>query len=237
MKAALRHTLRWLRHGAALIGLVAVLAAVGLATLPKMRLQAEMWVLERLAQRALDDVDAESATELYSDPGAATRATALDPNTLPAGQAAVARALAKLYRVAPEPVAALVAEAYRIGPKLKLEPNLLLAVAAVESNFHPYIQSGAGAQGLMQIMPGIHRKRLEAEGGPQVAFDPIINLRIGARILHDCVKLRGGSTEEGLRFYLGGGRVGSETSDAYLKKINEIKAPLDQVATGRAAPP
>ena len=52
-------------------------------------------------------------------------------------QAAVAYWLSKKYRVAPEPLSALVAEAYEIGIRTKLDPTLILAVMAVESRFNP----------------------------------------------------------------------------------------------------
>jgi soluble lytic murein transglycosylase-like protein len=51
---------------------------------------------------------------------------------------------------------ALVAEAYEIGTRTKLDPTLILAVMAVESGFNPFAQSPVGAQGLMQVMTGVH---------------------------------------------------------------------------------
>ena len=87
---------------------------------------------------------------------AAERATALNVRDLPSSQAAVATWLARKYKVAPEPVAALVLEAHVLSKKYKLAPNLILAVMAIESSFHPYVQSQAGAQGLMQVMTEIH---------------------------------------------------------------------------------
>ncbi|MEN9420453.1 MAG: hypothetical protein RI988_4074, partial [Pseudomonadota bacterium] len=180
---------RRLRHTLAAVGAVALVGVVVLAAFPTLRVRAELALLEWMTRRAIAEVERELG--VAADPQAAQRAMALDPATLPAPQAAVAQHLAARYRVAPEPVAALVAEAYRLGPKLGLAPNLLLAVAAVESSFHPYVQSSAGAQGLMQIMTRVHRERLEAEGGAHAVFDPLVSLRVGAKILHDCVKLTG----------------------------------------------
>jgi hypothetical protein len=87
----------------------------------------------------------------------------------------------------------------------------------------------------MQIMTRVHRARLDAEGGAHAVFDPLVSLRVGAKILHDCVKLTG-STEEGLRFYLGGYGVDRETGQGYLDRIREIQQPLDQLSPPPRAP-
>lgn len=228
-----RQLWRLVRHALAVLGAAALVGVVVLAAFPPVRARAELALLEWMTQRAIAEVERELG--VAADPGAAQRAAAIDPASLPAPQAAVAAHLAARYRVAPEPMAALVAEAYRLGPRLGLPPNLLLAVAAVESRFHPYVQSSAGAQGLMQIMTRVHRARLDAEGGEHAVFDPIVSLRVGAKILHDCVKLTG-STEEGLRFYLGGYGVDRETGRGYLDRIREIQQPLDQLSPPRVAP-
>ncbi len=164
----------------------------------------------------------------------AERANAIEPSSLPPAQAAVAEWLASKYRVAPEPVAALVAEAHAVSPKVKLPAHLILAVMAIESSFHPYVQSHAGAQGLMQVMGKVHAGRYEAYGGGQAAFDPLVNLRVGAAVLADAIKLKGGSVEDGLRFYLGGDAV---TEDGgYVAKVLAERAQLDQVAAGVKVP-
>jgi soluble lytic murein transglycosylase-like protein len=143
----------------------------------------------------------------------------------------VAEWLAKKYKVAPEPLAALVAESYELSKKTKLAPHFILAVMAIESNFHPYVQSQAGAQGLMQVVTDIHVKRYEAYGGRLAAFDPIANLRVGVAVLADAIKMRGGSVEEGLKFYLGGYSL---TEDGgYVAKVFAEQAQLDGVAAGR----
>ena len=165
---------------------------------------------------------------------AANRATAIALSDLPPAQAAVAQWLGSKYRVAPEPVAALVAEAYAVSPEVKLPAHLILAVMAIESSFHPYVQSHAGAQGLMQVMGAIHARRFEAYGGSDTAFDPVVNLRVGAAVLADAIKLKGGSVEAGLRFYLGGDAV---TDDGgYVAKVLAERARLDQVAAGVKVP-
>ncbi len=205
------------------LGAVTVIVAIILVISPGARHFAQGKLLEWLAARALQEA------QLEGDGRFTSRLVARDLSQVTAGQAAVARPLAQTYGVAAEPVAALVHEAHRIGPALNLAPHLLMAVAAVESNFHPYIQSPAGAQGLMQIMTRIHDKRLQAEGGRIVVFDAIVNLRVGARILHDCIVLMGGSTEAGLNFYLGGGSTESGIGQAYVKRVRDIQHTLDKI--------
>jgi hypothetical protein len=125
-----------------------------------------------------------------------------------------------------------VAEADILTTRYHLSPNLLIAVMAIESNFHPYIQSEAGAQGLMQVMPKIHSKRYDKFGGRAAFLDPVVSLRVGGEILRDCIKLKGGSEGEGLRFYFGGG----PSSDTYIEKVQAEQRRLNLVARGAHVP-
>jgi soluble lytic murein transglycosylase-like protein len=129
--------------GLAMLGL-AVALCVGVAVFrPDVLAQTESVVYEWLRDRQFS---------LWWEPqNTADRATATDLKDIPRKQAAVAAWLATKYRVAPEPIAALVSEAYVLSESTKLKPHLLLAVMAIESSFHPYVQSQSGrAQGLMQ---------------------------------------------------------------------------------------
>lgn len=164
----------------------------------------------------------------------AQRATAMNLQDLPPAQAAVAVWLGRKYKVAPEPLAALVAESHVLAKKNKLEPHFILAVMAIESNFQPFVQSQAGAQGLMQVMTEIHVKRYEPYGGRLAAFDPMANLHVGVAVLVDAIKLRGGSVEDGLRFYLGG--YGLTEDGGYVAKVLAEQALLDLVAAGQKVP-
>jgi len=147
-------------------------------------------------------------------------------------QRSVAQWLGARFHVAPGAIAPLVVEADKLTKEYKLSPNLLIAVMAIESNFHPYIQSEAGAQGLMQVMPVIHAKRYEKFGGKSSFMDPIVSLRVGAEILRDCVKLKGGSETEALRFYFGGG----DASGTYIDKVRAEQHKLNLVAAGVRVP-
>lgn len=212
--------------GLAMVGLSAAASILALWWHPTWLQQAEVGIFNWLRERQV--------LISWLPENTAERATAVDLQDLPRAQAAVAIWLGQKYKIAPEPLAALVAEAHVLSKKYKLAPHLILAVMAIESNFHPYVQSHAGAQGLMQVMTAIHAKRYEAYGGKLAAFDPITNLRVGVAVLADAIKLKGGSLDAGLRFYLGGDAV---TEDGgYVAKVLAEQARLDQVAAGVNVP-
>jgi hypothetical protein len=145
----------------------------------------------------------------------------------------VAYWLSKKYRVAPEPVSALVAEAYDIGAHTKIDPTLVLAVMAVESGFNPFAQSPVGAQGLMQVMTQVHSDKYASFGGKLAAFDPLTNLRVGVKVLQECIT-RAGSVEGGLKYYVGAANI--EDDGGYAGKVMAEHARLQSVAKGQAVP-
>ena len=209
--------------GLAMLGLVVVLGVNVALFRPDILAQTESTVYEWLRSRQFS---------LWWEPqNTAERATATDLKDIPGKQAAVAAWLARKYRVAPEPMAALVAEAYVLSDSTKLKPHLILAVMAIESSFHPYIQSPAGAQGLMQVMTDIHVKKYEKYGGKLTAFDPVTNMRVGAQVLQEYIRMKAGVEEDGLLFYLGGDTLQSDTG--YVAKVLAEQARLDQVAEGQ----
>lgn len=211
----------------ALIGLAVLFAAIVLVTRPELRQVSEIKLFGWLQERQFE------VTGLVSDLLASDRATAADPKELPKQQAAVAFWLSKKYRVAPEPISALVSEAYDIGKQAKLEPTLILAVMAVESGFNPFAQSPVGAQGLMQVMTHIHSDKYQSFGGKFAAFDPLANLRVGVKVLQDCIRIAG-STEGGLKSYVGAANV--EDDGGYASKVMAEYARLELVAQGRQVP-
>lgn len=158
---------------------------------------------------------------------------AADPATLSRQQAVVTQWLSRRYRVAPEPVARLVQEAWQVGQRANLDPHLILAIVAIESSFNPFAQSPVGAQGLMQVMTKIHQDKYEAFGGRLSAFDPVTNLRVGVQVLKECIA-RAGSLEAGLRFYVGAANL--DDDGGYAGKVLSEQQHLQRVAAGQPVP-
>lgn len=218
-------------NGFALLGLAIVFALLALAARPDLRLATEDQLMGWLQSRRPAVAQEPPVEQL--DPTAIERTTAAIPQELPKPQAAVAYWLSKKYRVAAEPLSALVAEAFDLGKKTKLEPSLILAIMAVESSFNPFAQSQVGAQGLMQVMTRVHGEKYESAGGTLTAFDPVTNMRVGVKVLQECIQ-RAGSLEGGLRYYVGAANSGDD--GGYASKVLAETERLRQVIAGRAPP-
>ena len=211
----------------ALIGLAVAFVAIALTARPDLRQAGEEQLMDWLRARQVQMLG------MPIEPEASERATAANPKDLPKEQAAVAFWLSKKYRVAPEPLSVLVAEAYDIGARTKIDPTLILAIIAIESSFNPFAQSPVGAQGLMQVMTRVHTDKYQSFGGHFAAFDPVSNLRVGVKVLQECIA-RAGSVEGGLRYYVGAANLPDD--GGYAAKVLAEHFRLRQVAGGRAMP-
>ena len=218
----------------ALLGLAVLAVTVFAAGRAELREQVEVMALEWLQDRrdasALGDADALVAA---AEPLAVSRATATDPRQLNHQQAAVAQWIARRYKVAPEPIARLVQEAWQVGQRAAIEPTLILAIMAVESSFNPFAQSPVGAQGLMQVMTHVHDEKYEAFGGTHAAFDPVSNLRVGVQVLKECIA-RAGSLQDGLRYYVGA--AAQDSDGGYAARVLGEQSHLLAVAKGQKVP-
>ncbi|WP_312408630.1 lytic transglycosylase domain-containing protein [Comamonas sp.] len=241
LSATISRGLMTMAHNSfALIGLVVAFCALTLVSRDDLRhageAQLRSWLQARTqapADAAVADADV-SAADDAAMMAAVDRATASNPQQLPRNQANVAYWLAKKYRVAPEPLAVLVSEAYQVGKDTKLDPTLILAIMAVESSFNPFAQSSVGAQGLMQVMTKIHTDKYEHFGGHFAAFDPVTNLRVGVKVLQECIE-RAGSLEGGLKYYVGAANL--PTDGGYAAKVMAEHFRIKQVAEGRSNTP
>ena len=65
-------------------------------------------------------------------------------------------------------------------------------------------------------------------GGARIALNPVVNLRVGAVVLKDCIR-RGGSVVEGLRLYVG---AGTGDDAGYGTRVLQEKDRLAQAVRG-----
>jgi len=156
-----------------------------------------------LASAGAEEVAEASATAsppLQASPEAADRSetrAVSDPR-----QQRIARHLAKRFLVSAEAVETVVAAAQEAATRHRLDPLLILAVVAVESRFNPIAESGAGAKGLMQVIPKYHLEKLEEHGGEEAVLDPETNVLVGAAILREYLN-RTGDLTAALQMYNG----------------------------------
>jgi Transglycosylase SLT domain len=214
-------------NGFALLGLAVMFAVLTLTARPEIRQAGEMQLMEWLQSRqdaVIGFMPGNNGNERTVGPIA---------QSLPKQQAAVAFWLSKKYSVAPEPISALVAEAFEIGTKVRLEPTLILAVMAIESGFNPFAQSAVGAQGLMQVMTKVHSEKYQTFGGKLAAFDPVSNLHVGVKVLQECIA-RAGTLEGGLKSYVGAANM--DDDGGYAAKVIAEHNRLLQVIAGRSVP-
>jgi hypothetical protein len=215
----LRNALHLTHHSMAAFGLILVLAMVAVLVKPSWRQAAETQLLGWLQERQSHEVEISPLN----------RVVVADLSELPENQALITDWLSRKYRVAHEPMGALVAEAYRFGEEIGVDPKLILSVMAMESRFNPYAASPVGAQGLMQVMTRVHTDKFEDFGGSLAAFDPHSNLQVGAMILRDTIR-RAGSIEGGLKLYVGAVRTSGQ---GYINRVLSEHDRLLRVAQGQ----
>lgn len=87
----------------------------------------------------------------------------------------------------------------KASKKYNVPVNLLKAIAKAESDFNPKAISKAGAQGIMQLMPGTAK-----ELGVTDPFDPEQNIMGGAKYISSLLKRYNGDTKLALAAYNAG---------------------------------
>jgi len=106
-------------------------------------------------------------------------------------------------------------------------------VIAKESGFNPNATSSAGAQGLMQLMPGTAKLVAKQYGLPYVATklteDPAYNVRLGSAHLGDLIQEFGGSYVLTLAAYNAGPRRSREWVEEHGDPRSAHVDPVDWV--------
>lgn len=210
------------RHSLAVVGMAVVAVTLTFAARPGLQAYASETLMSWLEMRQAASLDISSLAD------GAARATAINLKDLSKDQMAVTQWLSRKYRVSPEPLGALVTEAWVIGERSQIAPTLILAVMATESRFNPFASGSQGGMGLMQIEPEAHSTALTPFGGRLAAFDPLTNLRVGARHLQSLIQ-QSVNIEDALRLYAqDSGQVNDES---YIERVLNEQKQLDKITT------
>lgn len=108
----------------------------------------------------------------------------------------------------------IAAAVLRCSERHGLDPSLVVAVIAAESGARPWVRSGKGAVGLMQVMPHMHRKLSLAGGLTSIET----NVDAGCAILADNIRRLG--EERGILAYFWGSDI---RGAAYLERVEAAR--------------
>lgn len=136
-------------------------------------------------------------------------------------------------------------EIIKSSEEYHVDRNLIAAVIYTESHFNPNAGSGAGAKGLMQLMPstarGVARNIGMSDYADSKIFDPAINIRLGTAYLRSAIDSRDGNIDVALSNYNGGPRVAGRfeiamdrsvlprETDGYIRKVRSVWDIYEQI--------
>lgn len=139
----------------------------------------------------------------------------------------------------------------KYAKEYNIRPNFLCAMIYTESRFHADSVSGAGAIGLMQVMPGtgasIAQELGESDYSPAKLRDPETNIRYGSWYIKGLLDKYNGDTDIAVAAY----NAGSGRADAwkdgrgplpyetvfYIQKVKNIEEEYNKVYDGWADEP
>lgn len=153
---------------------------------------------------------------------------------LSAEEHSVARFLSTRNRLTIERARQFVRYATETATEMRIDPWLILAVMSVESSFDPDAVSSVGAHGLMQVHTRVHADKFIPYGGVGQAFDPRVNIRVGAQILRDYLSIHG-SAAGALKAYVGAALLPNDRG--YGAKVMNEREQLAAIAAGRGSVP
>ena len=129
------------------------------------------------------------------------------------------------YQVPEQKAQKIVREAIRNGKRHDVDPELILAIIAVESMFKERAVSRVGARGLMQVLPRSHKGKIQEIGGTPALFDPAKNIHTGSQILVEYLEDHSGNLRRALLNY--NGSLGKRSS--FPDKVIRIYRSMQRV--------
>ena len=130
--------------------------------------------------------------------------------------------IASNYRISNSNSDLYVSTAYKTAFELGLDPHLILAIMAIESRYDPNARGAGSATGLMQVVTRVHSKRFAPYGGVHRAANPVVNIKIGATILKELIKQKGGSVERAVKAYAGGNGGYNSKVMVHYRKLKAV---------------
>jgi len=174
--------------------------------------QGERRVVDQLVALA---PQSDGAIPASADAGETGADNEMSPSILSPRMRGALDSVSRRYRVSAAPLVPVFAAAEAAGREHRIDPLLIVSVIAVESRFNPFSESVMGAQGLMQVVPRFHQDKLPDGADEQAIFDPVLNVRVGARILKDSIR-RNGGVVPGLQQFAG---AADDPEQRYATKV------------------
>lgn len=119
-------------------------------------------------------------------------------------------------KVKQEKARVIVSDSYAHGISKGINPEIILAMMKVESNFKSNARSIVGAVGLMQVWPKWHKDKLK---GRNASLDKV-STEVGTSVLKDCLDKHKQNMYKSLNCYSGGG------GQKYYKKVMKYNLDL-----------
>jgi len=185
--------------------------------------------IDRVATAIIDDVRTRGDAALleYTNRFDRMRASSVAELEIPAAEMQAALDyVSKRYHVSTDALEPIFATAQSTGKELKIDPLLIIAIIGIESGFNPFSQSVVGAKGLMQVMPNAHMDKLPDEADDSAFLDPVTNVQVGTKVLHESIR-RFGGIENGLQQFAG---ALNDPDRRYATKVLAEKQRLDKAA-------
>lgn len=135
------------------------------------------------------------------------------------------------YRLPEETLLPVLEIAQSVGEEAQIDPFLIAAIIGVESGFQANAQGGAGAQGLMQVIPRFHRNKIPKALSGKSMLNPAVNIHVGVQVLQEAIARRG-SLVAGLQAYSGS----RASAGRYSSKVLAEKERLEQAAYADVGP-